>query len=55
MMRTDPLYPAAAFLPLCQPARARCAARGTSCGGWADDDLTDYTTDDATDDELGAA
>jgi hypothetical protein len=55
-MRTDPLFPAAAFLPLCPRTRARSSVRGTSCGGWADDDLTDYTTDDQpAHDEPGVA
>jgi hypothetical protein len=55
-MRADPLYPTAVFLPLCHPTRARAAARGTSCGGWADDDLTGYITDDELlNDERGGA
>jgi hypothetical protein len=45
-MDTDPLFPTAALLPLCDIEGAHAATRGTSCGGWADDDLTTYTNED---------
>jgi hypothetical protein len=44
-MHTDPLFPTAALLPLSDIEAACVASRGTSCGGWADDDLTNYTNE----------